>query len=109
MIAMFVPVILWNIENNWASFGFQLRHGFGSSFPKFSLSLFGQSLGAQAGYLSPPIFLIFLAAAYMCFKEAWIKKDRTALIIACFSLPTLILFNTVAAFNEILPHWPAMG
>ena len=109
MIAMFVPVILWNIENNWASFGFQLKHGFGSSFPKFSLSLFGQSLGAQAGYLSPPIFLIFLTAAYMCIKEAWVKKDRTALIIACFSFPTLVLFNAVAAFNEILPHWPAMG
>lgn len=109
MIAMFVPVILWNIENNWASFGFQMRHGFGNASPKFSLALFGQSLGAQAGYLSPPIFLVFVAAAYLCVKEAWQKKDRTALIIACFSLPTLILFNAVATFNEILPHWPAMG
>ncbi|MDR3244377.1 MAG: glycosyltransferase family 39 protein, partial [Elusimicrobiota bacterium] len=26
---IFSPVIIWNIENNWASFGFQLRHGFG--------------------------------------------------------------------------------
>jgi membrane-associated phospholipid phosphatase len=109
MAAMFIPVILWNIENNWASFGFQMRHGFGSSAPKFSLLLFGRSFGAQAGYLSPPIFLVFLAAAFLCVKEAWLKKDRTALIIACFSLPTLILFNFIATFNEILPHWPAMG
>ena len=109
MAAIFTPVILWNIENNWASFGFQMSHGFGSAMPKFSLLLFGRSIAAQAGYLSPPIFLIFAAAAYMCVKEAYQKKDRTALIIACFSLPTLILFNAVATFNEILPHWPAMG
>ncbi|MDR2426637.1 MAG: glycosyltransferase family 39 protein [Endomicrobium sp.] len=109
MAAIFIPVILWNIENNWASFGFQMRHGFGNSMPKFSLLLFLRSLGAQSGYLSPTIFLVFFAAAFLCVKEAWKKKDRTALIIACFSLPTLILFNFIATFNEVLPHWPAMG
>lgn len=106
---IFTPIILWNIENNWASFGFQLRHGFGSSAPKFSFTLFGQSIGAQAGYVSPPIFIIFIAAAYLCVKEAYTKKDRTALLISCFSLPILIFFNLIATFNEILPHWPAMG
>lgn len=106
---MFLPVIFWNIENNWASFGFQLRHGFGSGLPKFSLLFFGQALAGQAGYLSPPIFLVFMAAAYLCVKEAFKKKNQTALLIICFSLPTLILFNAVATFNEILPHWPAMG
>jgi len=106
---VFIPVILWNIENNWASFGFQMRHGFGSSAPKISLILFGRSIGAQAGYISPLIFLIFIGAAYLCIKEAFKKKDRTALLIASFSLPTLILFNAIATFNEILPHWPAMG
>ncbi|MFA7074080.1 MAG: glycosyltransferase family 39 protein, partial [Endomicrobiaceae bacterium] len=33
----FIPVILWNLENNWASFGFQMQHGFGNSLPKFSI------------------------------------------------------------------------
>ncbi|MDR2192397.1 MAG: glycosyltransferase family 39 protein [Endomicrobium sp.] len=107
--ALFIPVIVWNIENNFASFGFQLRHGFGSELPKLSLTFFARALGAQAGYISPPIFLVFLAAAYFCIKEAFVKKDRTALLIFCFSFPTLILFNAVALFNEILPHWPAMG
>ncbi|MCL2334882.1 MAG: glycosyltransferase family 39 protein, partial [Endomicrobia bacterium] len=106
---LFIPVILWNIENDWASFGFQLRHGFGGAAPEFSLTLFGRSIGAQAGYISPLIFLVFIGAAYLCIKEAFVKKDRTALLIACFSLPTLILFNAVATFHEILPHWPAMG
>jgi 4-amino-4-deoxy-L-arabinose transferase-like glycosyltransferase len=105
----FLPVIIWNIENNWASFGFQLNHGLGNSLPKFSLTLFGKSLGEQAGYISPLLFLIFIIAALLCIKEAYKKKDRAALIISCFSLPSVLLFNTIATFNEILPHWPAMG
>ncbi|MDR1940847.1 MAG: glycosyltransferase family 39 protein [Endomicrobium sp.] len=109
MFAIFIPVIAWNIENNFASFGFQLKHGFGSVIPKLSFTYFGRAIGAQAGYVSPLIFPLFLAAAYFCIKEAFIKKDKTALLIACFCLPTLILFNGVALFNEILPHWPAMG
>ncbi|MDR3113596.1 MAG: glycosyltransferase family 39 protein [Endomicrobium sp.] len=107
--AIFTPVVIWNIENNFASFGFQLRHGFGSGLPKLSLTFFGRAIGAQAGYVSPLIFPVFLAAAYICIKEAFIKKNAAARLIFCFSLPTLILFNCVALFNEILPHWPAMG
>jgi undecaprenyl-diphosphatase len=106
---IFLPVVIWNIENSWASFRFQLNHGFGSSLPEFSLTLFVRSIGAQAGYISPLLFLIFIVAAFLCINEAYKKNDRTALIISCFSLPVLVLFNAIATFNEILPHWPAMG
>jgi membrane-associated phospholipid phosphatase len=71
--------------------------------------LFSRSIGAQAGYISPLLFLMFITAAALCVKEAYKKKDRTSLIISCFSLPALLLFNAIATFNEILPHWPAMG
>ena len=30
-------------------------------------------------------------------------------MVASFSLPVLVFFNAIATFNEILPHWPAMG
>ncbi|MDR3071073.1 MAG: glycosyltransferase family 39 protein [Endomicrobium sp.] len=108
-MVMVLPVIIWNIENNWASFGFQLTHGLGSSLPKISLTLFGRSVGAQAGYISPLLFLFFIVAAFFCVKDAYKNKNQIALIISCFSLPVLFLFNGIAIFNEILPHWPAMG
>ncbi|MDR1663102.1 MAG: glycosyltransferase family 39 protein [Endomicrobium sp.] len=106
---IFLPVIIWNIENSWASFGFQLNHGFGHSLPKFSLTLFGRFIVAQAGYISPLLFLMFIFIAFLCVKETYKKKDKTTLIISCFSLPVLLFFNTIATFNEVLPHWPAMG
>ncbi|MEA5001199.1 MAG: glycosyltransferase family 39 protein [Endomicrobiaceae bacterium] len=105
----FIPVILWNIENNWASFGFQLQHGFGKAVPKFSFTLFGRSVGAQAGYVSPLLFVFYCYALFLCLKDALFNKNKDALFIASFSFPVLFLFNSVATFNEILPHWPAMG
>ncbi|MDR1244184.1 MAG: glycosyltransferase family 39 protein [Endomicrobium sp.] len=106
---MFLPVIVWNIQTNWASFGFQLGHGFGSSIPKFSFNLLAKALGAQAGYISPLLFLTFIAATFLCFKDIFKKKDETSLFIVCFSVPILFLFNFIATFHEILPHWPIMG
>ena len=105
----FIPVVLWNVENNFASFGFQLRHGFGNSLPKFSFTLFGRSIAAQAGYVSPFLFIFFCYGLYKCCKDAIKNRDKTNLIIASFSLPVLLFFNLIATFNEILPHWPAMG
>jgi undecaprenyl-diphosphatase len=106
---IFLPVILWNIQNNWASFAFQFNHGFGSSIPKFSLNSLAKALGAQAGYISPLLFLIFVVSIYLCFKDTLKKKDTASVLIFCFSIPTLLLFNFIATFNEILPHWPIMG
>ncbi|AKL97778.1 glycosyltransferase family 39 protein [Endomicrobium proavitum] len=106
---MFTPVILWNSVNNWASFGFQLNHGLGNAFSNFSVLRFFGAIGAQAGYVSPPVFIVFVAAAYFCLKDAFKNKDKKALLAACFSFPILIFFNAVSLFNDILPHWPAMG
>ena len=105
----FIPVILWNLQNNWASFGFQLQHGFGKTLPSLSITYFGRSIGAQAGYISPLLFLFYCYALYKAIKEYYISKKLNILFVISFSLPTLLFFNTIATFNEILPHWPAMG
>ena len=105
----FSPVILWNLQNNWASFGFQLQHGFGKTLPSFSLTLFFRSIGAQAGYISPLLFLFYCYAIYKALKEYYNSKKTDILFVISFSLPTLFFFDSIATFNEILPHWPAMG
>jgi hypothetical protein len=113
-LIIFLPVIIWNFQNDFASFSFQLKHGLGSGIiPIPSLSLFFKCFGAQAAYISPPIFIVFIASAYFCIKEILVSENyeikEKNLLILCFSMPILILFNTVSLFNEILPHWPAMG
>ncbi|HEX8910251.1 MAG TPA: glycosyltransferase family 39 protein, partial [Anaeromyxobacteraceae bacterium] len=51
------PMLLWNAARGWPSFAFQLQHGL--SGHRFSWARLGQSLGAQAAYVSP----VLLAAA----------------------------------------------
>lgn len=106
---IFLPVVIWNMENSFASFGFQLQHGFGKEPPHFSAALLGRCLGAQAGYISPLFFVLFWTVLFVQFRNAFSKHDRNALFILSFSFPTLFLFNAIASYNEILPHWPATG
>jgi undecaprenyl-diphosphatase len=92
---MFLPVIIQNIENNSAPFRFQLNLGI--------------SLRTQICCLSPLLFLIFFAAAFLCVKKAYQKKDRIAMIITCFSLPALLPFKGPTNFNGILPFYTVAG
>jgi len=106
---MTLPVVIWNAQNGWASFGFQLAHGFGNTAPKFSLALLGKCLGAQAGYISPFLFILNFVVLVSITIKAVVKKDKKLLLISAFSLPVIFLFNAIASYKEILPHWPAMG
>lgn len=106
---VFLPVVAWNLENNFASFGFQLKHGFGKAAPQLRLDLLARCLSAQAGYISPVIFAaswVILALSLVRYLKG---RDEKLLLILSFSVPILFLFNGIALFNEILPHWPAMG
>ncbi|MFC1501231.1 glycosyltransferase family 39 protein [Elusimicrobiota bacterium] len=108
-LVIFSPVIIWNIQNNWASFGFQMGHGFGHEAPRLSFALLGRAIGSQAGYISPLLFILFwVVLIWLCYKFYRERSEKLLLILA-FAFPTLVLFNSVAFFNEILPHWPVMG
>jgi undecaprenyl-diphosphatase len=98
-LLVILPVIIWNTENNI------LSHSAGILLPKFSLALLETSLGAQAYYMSPFLFLIFIAAVILCAKEVYQKKDRAAIVIACFSFPAFLSLKEIIVFNEIFPHW----
>jgi membrane-associated phospholipid phosphatase len=99
----FLPAIILNIEN------ISLNYNIGILLPKFSPILLETSLGAQACYASPFLFLIFIIVALLCVKEVYQKKNRAAIIIACFSFPALLPPKGITTFNGILPQWTAGG
>ncbi len=105
--ALFLPVLVWNYQHHWVSFGFQLSHGFEKKV-LFDAETFGRNLGAQAGSFSPLIFFLFLFTAVQCAVAAW-RKDARYFLLAAFVLPVLALFGFSSLGNEVLPHWPALG
>jgi membrane-associated phospholipid phosphatase len=100
---IFLPAIIWNTENT------SLNYGTDILLPKLSFTFLKTSLSAQACYVSPFLLLIFITAALLCGKEVCQKKDRAAVIIACFSFPAFFPLKGITTFNKILPQWTAAG
>lgn len=79
------PVLIWNYNNEWISFLFQMKHGFGRSYYKLEWT-YGYLLG-QFLLVSPLLFIQLF------------KKPRT--INGIFSL-TQILFFITSTFKAVV-------
>lgn len=90
------PVFIWNYANHYASFIFQLQHGFSSDRWQFS-SLFGFILGSIL-YLSPWF-------TYMLSKYGLLKSKHYYLLIPVISLSLILMMSSLR--KNILPHWIA--
>jgi len=101
----FLPVLLWNMDNQWASLAFNLegRHK-GASF---QTKWFTQLLGAEMAFLSPLVF-VSLAAALLKLGHLRNSTPRYRLLF-WFSVPALAVFWGASLITRILPHWPAFG
>lgn len=85
------PVIIWNAQNNWASFAFQLSHGFGEESFSWSWPL---------GYIIAQTLIINPFILFSLFKKAFINIDRF------FSLSQLGFFLTSSFKSVVEGNWP---
>jgi hypothetical protein len=107
-LAIFSPVILWNIQNDWASIRFQFLDRFDET---------------PARWKNPLYFILFqlaTATPVVLAAGAWLihRKLRPAvwrgarlrtrwLIAACFSLPLLTVIALRSFTDPVLFHWSA--
>jgi len=101
-LVMVSPVFYWNNMHDFISFRYQGSHVFGtlaSSFKRFA-----ESLGAQFGAYSPPLFL----AAYYGFFKSIKSKNEYLRLAVLFGGTILIFFLLTSFFERTLPHWPAV-
>lgn len=104
-IAVFVPVIIWNIKHDFVSFAFQTsRVGLGG----FKFRYFYQSFFGQMSYLLP---FVFFPSIYFAVKNLFLisKKDEVDNFSFCFGTIPVLFFMAAALFKRILPHWPLIG
>ncbi len=120
-MVIFLPVIVWNAQNEWASFYFQFmgRHqGF------FSITRFFSFLGSQMIYISPIAFIMAIIGFYKLAKGGFMvsyhadmvsyhaDKDKQWHLRYLFltSFPLIVLFSLNSFFSSSFkPHWPAFG
>ncbi|MFH2012923.1 MAG: glycosyltransferase family 39 protein [Pseudomonadota bacterium] len=107
-LLIFIPVIIWNIQNGWASFGFQLSRSYGSNF-EFSPEWFAVGLVGQMAYISPFLFFASIYAIIVGGYRGIVKQDDKCLFLFSFSIVILLFFAGLSFFKKVLPHWPTLG
>lgn len=98
-----IPVVYWNWQHDFASFGF--HSGRVSLFSKPNLTYFGTELGGEILYNNPVNFVLAVVAT-VCFFRGKLNGDKTIQrLIVCTALPLIIIFWFFALTRPTLPHW----
>lgn len=93
---VFLPVVIWNFQNNFASFSFQFNHGLNENHFRWSWPL--EYIGSQFGLLNPIVFVLACIAAYR-FR----KKQK---LLICFSTFPFLFFLISSFRSHVEPNWP---
>jgi 4-amino-4-deoxy-L-arabinose transferase-like glycosyltransferase len=101
---MFLPVIWWNWQHDWASFAFQGRRAVPASGGNVLLLL--ESIGLQMLFLLP---WFYIPMAYVFLKALIQGPSRPAhWFFVCLAMP-VIVFPLLSIFSRGLPHWTLPG
>lgn len=91
------PVLLWNYQNDWASFRFQLHHGVGQKAWKAIWPW---------EYLASILFLI-LPLYWNEFLQA--LKNRNQKLLVSLSVPILIFFEFTSFRSKVEANWSQLA
>lgn len=100
-LLLIVPVLLWNINNNFSSFQYQTNHVL--NLNSDMMKKLGSSLLIQIFSWGIGPFFIALAAHFVFLKK--IKQNTGYAIATLFLTVFLIFFLYVALAEVLLPHW----
>ncbi|MGB9852341.1 MAG: ArnT family glycosyltransferase [Candidatus Kapaibacteriota bacterium] len=105
LIAMiiFSPVILWNIQNGFASFLFQTT-GRAKGIRSLGLNYFFQLVASQL-YELTPLFFIMLIAVFFELIRKFNKLENKTLFLFSFSFPVVIFFFTISYTTLVKMNW----
>jgi 4-amino-4-deoxy-L-arabinose transferase-like glycosyltransferase len=104
-LIVFLPVLVWNSQHGWLSFGFQLRHGFTAPNPDLfaPLKRLPEFIGGQAGLVSPILF-VFLAVAVLASLRR--RSRDVPFLLATIAAFGFLLFCASATRRRVEPNWP---
>lgn len=103
---MFTPVLVWNSRHGWVSFAFQGGRTAGRGGLHLETML--ASLGGQAAYVLPWIWVPLLAALWGALRTG--PRDAARWLLACLGIGPIAAFTLIALRGDAgLPHWTAPG
>ena len=103
-LALFLPVILWNAEHQWASFVFQGGRAVGTRFrPWHPIT----TLAGEALFLLPWIWLLLFGEFVNAIRRG--SKEERRWLLCCLAAGGVLLFVLISAWTSVLFHWAIPG
>ncbi len=105
VLALFVvsPMLVWNAQNEWISFSFQLGHGQTQTYEIFPHLLF-EFFAGQFGIFSPVFTAILF---YFLLKEKLYFQDNRLFFLALSVVVVLLLFFYKSLFTRMALNYTA--
>lgn len=104
-IALFAPVIAWNVQHGAAGLLFQSDRVTTGVHP--SLTQLAGNLAGQAAYLSPWLFAPLIVVWFRALRQG--PRAPQSWYLALLASGPIVFFTAAAALLHSLPHWPMPG
>ena len=103
-IALFYPVIKWNIANHFITYLYHSKRvtitNSGIDFNSFLTFI-----GGQIFYSNPIIFILIIIATVAAFKNNLPVSVSQKRLLLYSSLPLIVVATVISLFKNTLPHW----
>jgi hypothetical protein len=99
-----IPVIYWNIENNFISFTFH-ESRIGLLHSHLNPVSFIQFNSGQFFYQNPVLFIVYILALISVFRTKTKEIPDLSLLLVYLSVPMIAIFTLFSLFRNTLPHW----
>jgi 4-amino-4-deoxy-L-arabinose transferase-like glycosyltransferase len=103
-LAIFAPVIVWNVQHDWASLRFQ----FGRLVAEKSLGLrfLWDFIGVQLALVGPILLPVVTIWTVMAARRGWQRRDAFAVLVAACALFPIGYFLWRSLAMRIIDSWP---
>lgn len=103
-LALFLPVLIWNIEHDWASFRFQLVRAAARS--EWSLRTLGDFLGLQFGLVGFILLPVVLTGVALTARRGFRQLDAVAILLSTAVIFPFLYFFWKSLSLRIGDTWP---
>lgn len=104
-VLIFMPVIIWNYRNDFASFMFHQERVVPGKAYGIAPEFFLRELGGEVFYNNPVVFVLAMAALIALARGKTFLGPGYRNLILWLHLPVWIIFLLVSLFRPTLPHW----
>jgi 4-amino-4-deoxy-L-arabinose transferase-like glycosyltransferase len=103
-LVVFLPVLIWNMQHDWASFRFQAVRA--TATHRFSLRTFGEFIGMQFGLVGFVLLPVVLTAVALTAWRGFRRGDAVAILLSSAVLVPLVYFLWKSLSLRVGDTWP---